>query len=750
MGGIFVCVAMQAAFGVPAVDDIDRLASRADLVGSAFADETVYERLGLQCCPEALCREDMGRLHGLTVQASEELSEIIGALQSLREEIAEYAGADWEQRYGRSGLWRKLVGDLQRVRLIKCEVDYYAAASAPVGRKAEAVRRSLEQIASWSSESDKRAFELMRVLTLLLVSDGGRVGGAEAFERLDSLLADSVQYDAVYFRTAIAAAGVEGYRGAVGPGELWKRLQGSACRDNFEVSFCLAWFFNEEGDEQALRKVVDRWPESEELVARFTFACLQERCFSEAGAGAVTDIQAGCAARYALENGPQGYEAGLERLASLTQGRVPAVLYAAGLAKVESRPAEAVRLLLEAARSGGNPGGNSAEQVAVRAVRLAFELCRESRDYCSSAADVFQAYVELADSSADEQLEYAYTGILRDCGRDREATELLGDIAATQDSPYRHRAEYDLILSELPEESSLSGDIRPELLQRVRDLIANTAGCSRADGEIRRRASVTYCELLLAAEDSSSSRKVLDFLSGADDLSQDTRAGLRARAFARLGRVEEATVFLSRVVGPNSCEYSELAFGLAADLLEEIDEREAGNSDFASAAEAACRLARYAHECFGPEGAGASMLVWAELCTFCAETTGEFDEIESLLEEAGCEPAEADVDLLRCRARLSMARGEFEQAARLWRRVAGLRSASVGSAGSQGRRWWRAKYYELECLSKRGSVSADRLRHAIDVLENSYADIPAFWAERLTELKNRLAVVESGRKIGPE
>ncbi len=64
----------------------------------------------------------------------------------------------------------------------------------------------------------------------------------------------------------------------------------------------------------------------------------------------------------------------------------------------------------------------------------------------------------------------------------------------------------------------------------------------------------------------------------------------------------------------------------------------------------------------------------------------------------------------------------------------------MGVEKSQGRdwQWWRAKFNQLYCLSRRQGVDKEEIIRSIEVLERSFDDIPVFWARKLKELKEGL------------
>jgi hypothetical protein len=85
-----------------------------------------------------------------------------------------------------------------------------------------------------------------------------------------------------------------------------------------------------------------------------------------------------------------------------------------------------------------------------------------------------------------------------------------------------------------------------------------------------------------------------------------------------------------------------------------------------------------------------------------------------------------------------MAQDSFEQSARLWAKIAELRRNDNPAQNQKSWRWWQAKFYELDCLAKSPDADKHNIAHTIDVLFNSFSDIPSPWAEKFSRLKEQL------------
>ena len=98
-------------------------------------------------------------------------------------------------------------------------------------------------------------------------------------------------------------------------------------------------------------------------------------------------------------------------------------------------------------------------------------------------------------------------------------------------------------------------------------------------------------------------------------------------------------------------------------------------------------------------------------------------------------PDENDVTWLRVQARLLMAQEKFEQAAKIWAKIAESKRNETAGQNQKIYGWWQARFYELDCLAKSPQADKQNITHAIDVLCGSYPQIPAPWAEKLDILK---------------
>ena len=142
---LFAFVA-SSADTLPTNEDIDGLAEAVRLAVDAFMQESFELRMGYEFSGRFINQNNKDSLYKLAERAGEQLKTIKHTQQELKHKIEDYQGNDWDDRYGSTGLWRKLFADLYATSLSRCEVDFYLALAADQPQKNEILRRILGRI----------------------------------------------------------------------------------------------------------------------------------------------------------------------------------------------------------------------------------------------------------------------------------------------------------------------------------------------------------------------------------------------------------------------------------------------------------------------------------------------------------------------------------------------------------------------------------------------------------------------------
>ena len=174
---------------------------------------------------------------------------------------------------------------------------------------------------------------------------------------------------------------------------------------------------------------------------------------------------------------------------------------------------------------------------------------------------------------------------------------------------------------------------------------------------------------------------------------------------------------------------------LLLDIVDAIDLLQIQADDFETMLEDCEKLALFNYKCLDDRESG---LLLAEISVFAAKKDEEkLSAVEKLLENLSKDGKEADVNLLRCRARLVTEQGRFNQAAELWAKICNIRKNQISAQNQRSWKWWRAKFFETACWARMPQTKKENVLHSIEILENSFSDIPPLWAEKLRSLRQQ-------------
>jgi len=527
-----------------------------------------------------------------------------------------------------------------------------------------------------------------------------------------------------------------------------ENIAGSGCSDDLELVLLLT-FLQRRKDPEGLEKTVSLFPKVESFFSSLALSDLSNRFqqgqLTEQNLQQLSLFELGLVARAAGENNPQDYNALLARLANTKKFQTPLILYVAATAASETSPTRSVTLLLGASRLQQQKKdfglGLEAEKIAEQAAQLAYNLFAEDPCNCSLAVDAFDNYSIVAAGRVDEELEYLYSSVLRDCGKVEKSKKLLQKIADRPTGLWCERARLDLILQQMQPVVSLSNPrnhkqqtSQNELLEQLRSFILNCPGRDNKDSAIRAEALNIYCRSLLERADSPSARKVLDVLDEAEETRGIQLALFKAKAFQQVGELEQAVHYMVSAIMDDSGSLAPEAALLLSELTENIEQFETQAGDFNEMLDSCRQLAEFSNKSLNNRQ---TSLLLAEFLVFAADNEqSRLTEAESLLSTLAEETDAGNVDFLRCRARLLVEQRKFDKAARLWAELCRIRKSELPLTNQRSWKWWRAKYYELYCWLKLPQTQKADVVHSIEILENSFRNIPPLWAEKLNLLQS--------------
>ena len=660
---LFLYAAAVSAGALPGAEDIESAAEKARLTHDKFMQESFELRMKYEYSGRFLGEENKEELRKLAKGASNKLLTIAEGQRKLKQQIEDYQGEDWDERYGVTGLWRRVSTDLYATKLAKCEVDYYFALTVDWSIFNKTLQQLREEIISLDTTFSSAGSRLLRakILALTRIDSAWNVSATDI---LNSLTDQTNVPEAIYFRAAIERLKLAQLITPEPLDSLAEEISESSCSDDFELILSLA-SLRRRYDPNGLEKTVSLWPQTEDFLGSLALADLsylfKTEQLTEQNLQKVSVFEAEIATDAAWKDKAQDHKKLLYQLSSTERFQTPLILYVTALAFADASPAKAVNLLIEASGLSQSKENSKLNiepfEIAEQAAQLAYNLLVEDSTQCEPVLKAFENYIKIGGERIDKELEYFYSAVLNDCGFIEEGEELLRKIADRPAGRWRNRARFELTVNAIRQKQYREPEQKITLLRQFGDLVAEN----------------------------------------------------------------------------KDCEHAEAVKELLSEVISEIEEYKARTGDFNEMMQEVKTAARFCYDCSPDEQ---SSLLLVEACVLAAgKDKQRLSEAEVLLENIG---QNSDVNVIRCRARLSCEQGKFDEAAGLWAQAAEMRKSESAAANQRSWKWWRAKFYELCCWAKCPQTKKSDVLHTIEVLENSFADIPALWAERLNSLKKQI------------
>jgi len=417
---------------------------------------------------------------------------------------------------------------------------------------------------------------------------------------------------------------------------------------------------------------------------------------------------------------PVAYKKLILALTGIDKFKTPMVLYAAGAAIADSSPEKAVKLLIEASTLQNQQKDMfldiEAGRIAEQAARLAYDNFTQNKIDCNLAIAAFENYAHIDSNKMTEEMWYLNGEILLDCGKTQEASQIFTKLADVSKSIWREKASFQLLKIKI---NAGQKDAIPQL----RNLILNCTGQDNLKLPLRLEAMYLYCQSLLDKNNNDSASQVMTLLDTAEQTPGFWYDFCRAQALRQLGRLEESAHFMSKTIIFNSGSMAYAAEQIVSGIVDNIELWQQDANDYNQMLIDCNTLSEFANKSIKSRQTG---LVLAEIYLLQGKDCQELFSSD-----------ENDAISLRVQARLLMAQNKFEQSAKLWARIAEIRRNDTAELNQKSYGWWQAKFYELDCLAKMRQPDKKSIRHAIEVLQNSYPKIPSPWAEKLDLLKRQ-------------
>ncbi len=273
---LFLSSSLGFADALPAAEDVNSLAQAAKSTVGTFLRRSFELRMQYEFSGRFLNQSDKENLCKLAKEAADHLQEIAQNQRTLKKQIEDYQGDDWDSRYGSTGLWRKLSADIFTTGLSKCEIDFYMALATDQPQRGRILHDILAEMESLQLTQPVVASQLLKAKTLALLAQTEPSYGPLARKEFDALAARSGVSPSTAFRISIERIK---FFGVTEPGRLETMAEDiakSGCSDDLELILSLT-FLQRRKDPEDLEKTVRLFPKIESFFSSLALSDLSNR-----------------------------------------------------------------------------------------------------------------------------------------------------------------------------------------------------------------------------------------------------------------------------------------------------------------------------------------------------------------------------------------------------------------------------------------------------------------------------------------
>lgn len=674
-----------------------------------FVEASVQLRLGYDYKNKFLTDQDRQSLHDMAIDTEKKLEQIHASQSRLLELIEDYEGDDWEKKFGKTGLWKRLKKNIFSTIVFQSEVSFYKNLCVDSQLQVDNSKISLEKLELYG-QSDNFYVKLIKAKFNSLFDPAKAIEIMNEINREILIGEQACIYDVEINKIRIDAGlvvDVNAVRNAV-----------QTCGE-FETGIKGAFLLGRLGDMSALQQIIEKYSQSEFFVSRLSYHYIADLIESNEPLDKVTLFEAELAAKYAIaEQDIKKNEDVMTALIGKNRFQNPAVYYAA--AKVLEDNKHTVKAvdfyIVTSLFDGENPYKIDA---ATRAIELGYRLYTHNPENTALAIKAFENYKKCCGDDISPQQQYLYGKVVAGVGMTEKAKKIFTSLKE-QISEFTNFARYELlyidILSGTPDDPNKRDTVISELLGLIK------AAKKQKQTQLEKNCLLIYGQMLVGQGNDEQAK---EFLEKAKDIEGGELNIYKGWAYGKLKDYQKAVDVFYKSFKQEDIDCASQAIwliGQIADRIEYILEGIKNKNDFI---DKCIYIGRQSWKnCKDMEKAYAGMYL-IELLGF----SEKYDPVlDNVLDEIAQKIDTNSIEFLRAKARFSYAKADFRTAGMCWSRINSF--YRTDQTGEQDSRWWRSKYYELLSLSKLPG-SKDQILHTIEVTKNSHPTQDDFWNAKL-------------------
>ncbi|AQT68423.1 hypothetical protein STSP2_01583 [Anaerohalosphaera lusitana] len=720
------CASALAAGTLCDGGDIRRARETAHETYGQFLSETLTQRMGWFCQGDNLQSDPKSKLAATASDTVSKLHTVLQKQQTYRDQIENYDGEDWDRRFGSNGLWRRLVADIASTRLLIARCNFWQAVNAQGENRRQLIESITQKCAPLRDVFTGGEAQVMSLRAQSLNENNRRTIEAAQSMLRDERLPAPVRID--------AAALLNRCTEPPNPQTIEKladKLQQGPSRDNYEPWLKLALVGLKVGSDSIISNVLERWPALRTHAGMVLLDAAPNRKIDK-----MTTLEAKLIATETLRRDPADYTALLKKIRNTDHLASAPVCYASAKSLAETNAFKAIELYMRAADKQRDEQDKmltlSGAEIAAEGARCAYGLYYQDSHYLRIARDTMAYYFTLAGDTYDEQLRYLYALLLKENGRTDHAKTIFSELT-DQAETYAPHAQFENLL--IKYDTAANPDKKRNIRKQLQNLLDQLNPNTQPQRDLRLRALATYGNWLLETDNEDAPTRILNLIDPESAARTEHLCTTRTRALLRADKHTHAVTTLLQFDKPDS-DWAATGIHVLTEILNGGENVHASGAYTLTPPPA--KYLSLADKCLRILPTPTAKLTWAEL-TILSQTTDtpnrtDLNEIREILEELTQTEYSESVPYLRCRARFFTLQNKFTQARRLWTTIAAHRKSAQNS-NTPSWQWWRAKYHELQNWSQTPKTNPADLNHAVDVLLNSFSEIPEPWPEKFVSLK---------------
>ncbi|MFC1738999.1 hypothetical protein ACFL1G_08130 [Planctomycetota bacterium] len=669
IANLFLIFLTNSASALPTTGDVNSLADQAVLTADSFMQESFRLRMQYEFSGEFLTQTDKEKLQKMTNNASERLAAIAAEQKQLKQQIEYYQQDDWDEKFGQTGLWRKIYTHIFKTSIEKCEIDFYYALTCEQPQKEQILHNILSKIDSLSKTYKQPYPKFIKAKTLTLLASTNPDYKQQALKELNRFAFYSDVQQPV--QAAIERFKLLNTVDANELDSLVRVLKQNRSERYTELVLALA-FLQRRVDLKGFEKTVNTFPQIEGFIKELVLLELSARDkqgqLTSEYLKRISVFEAELAAQRAWEKGPEKYTKLLAKLMGEQKFQTSLITYTTAAGLAESNPEKCIKLLIKSSKQQRQSDRLqiSPEKIAEQAAWLAYELSGDDSNNCRLVLNAFENYFATAEQDFNKEIEFLYTRVLNDCSQAQKSKKMLETIADRPDAKFRNKAQLELAAETVRRKQYQTLEQKKNLLEKFNSIIANNTNDS-------------------------------------------------------------------------DCEYADEVMALLEEFIDEIERFELQAGNFPCLPDQLKNCAQFCCDCLDGTQKFRANLFLAEISTLANSNQSQhLAEAEKILDNLTEGGFSENVDLLRCRARLSNAQEKFAEAAKTWAKICRIRKNETLSENERSWKWWRAKCYELNCCRQIPQINKQNLLHTIEVLKNTFPHIPLLWEQKLNSIQQQI------------